>query len=167
MSLHRYKWSPCSCFIPILFSYHLNNKWLCLYSEAIQPTTSDCLALICCSGDYPGKIFSNYMFLMINALAEILLYVTTGSLSPARTHACHRVSVRQPGDIMEIQRSLSYIHPAGRLIKGLSWCFLIRKHEQKLFLLHFLLFFVLFLFSTERLQSNKCNTAEWNKCRMR
>lgn len=39
-----------------------------LYSDAILPTTSDCIALICCSGDYPGKILSNYMFLMINAI---------------------------------------------------------------------------------------------------
>jgi len=28
-----------------------------MYSEAIQPRTSDCLALICCSGDYPEKDF--------------------------------------------------------------------------------------------------------------
>lgn len=55
-------------------------------------------------------------------------------------------------------RALSFIHPAGRMIKGLSWCFLRRKHELKLFLLLLLLCFV--LFSTERLQSNKCNTAE-------
>lgn len=35
-----------------------------------SPSTSDCLALICCSGDYSGKIASNYMFLMINVQSD-------------------------------------------------------------------------------------------------
>lgn len=56
--------SPQSCFriIP------LQQMNIGLYSDAILPTTSDCIALIWCSGDYPGKILSNYTFLMIHAI---------------------------------------------------------------------------------------------------
>lgn len=96
MSLHHYRQSIRSSHDPLFQScFHitllqLNNKWVCLYSEAIQPTTSDCLALICCSGDYPGKILSNYMFLMIHVftITSRLKHCPGLQSDPSNTRAC-------------------------------------------------------------------------------
>lgn len=46
-----------------------------LFSEAILPTTLDCIALICCSGDYPGKIWWDDMFLMINTYIYFFIFL--------------------------------------------------------------------------------------------
>ena len=103
MSLHHYKWPICSCHEPLsqycfhIIQLQLNNKWECLYSEAIQPTISDCFALICCSGDYPRKILGNHMFLVNNVVTmHVRLSVTDSGHNPqTSTHACNSARFRE------------------------------------------------------------------------